>query len=83
MCVLVPSGCRLGDWEGRRTEHFYSDDLLENAHMGGRGGSEGGSSKRLVGNFLGNQFSNGLRGGANIGYPNQIHCPNGVAGQAL
>jgi len=26
-----------------------------------------------------NQLSNGLRGGADIGYPYEIHCSNGTA----
>ena len=37
------------------------------------------SRNRLVGNYLENLRSNGLRGGVNIGYPYKIHCPNGTA----
>lgn len=40
------------------------------------------SRNRLIGNYLVNQSSNGLRGGADIGYPYKIHCSNGVAEQA-
>ncbi len=45
--------------------------------MSGLGRSAGGSGNRPVKNYLQVQYSNGLRGGVDIGYPYEIHYTNG------